>query len=69
MNMNCMKSIKLMGLGLGPLLLLSTGCVATRKFVRNTTAPLQTRISSVDKKVDAKTSQNAEDIRSLDEKN
>jgi len=66
--MNRMKSIKLMGLGLGPLLLLSTGCVATRKFVRNTTAPLQTRISSVDKKVDQKTSQNAEDIRSLDEK-
>jgi len=66
--MNCMKSIKLMGLGLGPLLLLSTGCIATRKFVRNTTDPLQSRISSVDKKVDQKTSQNAQDIRSLDEK-
>ncbi|HUX09053.1 MAG TPA: OmpA family protein [Terriglobia bacterium] len=66
--MNGMKSIRLMALAAAPLLVLSTGCVATRKFVRNTTDPLQTRIGSVDKKVDEKTSQNAQDIKSLDEK-
>lgn len=53
----------------GPLmLLLFSGCVATRKFVRNTTAPLEAKLSKVNTKVDKKTSQNAEAIKDLDQK-
>jgi OmpA-OmpF porin, OOP family len=66
--MNATKSAKLVAAGLSPLLFLATGCVATRNFVRNTTAPLETRIGKVDQKVDQKTSQNAQDIRDLDKK-
>ena len=66
--MNAKKTAKVIAVGVVPLLMLSTGCIATRKYVQNTTAPLQSRISQVDKKVDQKTSQNAQDIRSLDEK-
>ena len=66
--MNAKKSIRVMVVGLAPLLLLSTGCIATRKYVRNTTTPLQSRISKVDQKVDQKTGQNAQDIRALDDK-
>ena len=53
---------------LGPMLLLTTGCIATRKYVKNTTTPLDSRITKVDQKVDQKTAQNAQDIRSLDDK-
>jgi OmpA-OmpF porin, OOP family len=66
--MNAKESARLLVVGLAPLLLLSTGCIATRKYVRNTTTPLESRISKVDQKVDQKTSQNAQDIRSLDQK-
>jgi len=66
--MNAKTTAKVIAVGVAPLLMVSTGCIATRKYVRNTTAPLQSRISQVDKKVDQKTSQNAQDIRSLDEK-
>jgi len=67
--MNSRRSVRLITLGVAPLLLLlCTGCVATRKFVRNTTGPLESRLDKVDKKVDTKTSQNAEAIRSLDDK-
>lgn len=66
--MNAKTTAKVIAVGAMPLLLLSTGCIATRKYVRNTTAPLESRISKVNTKVDQKTSQNAQDIRSLDEK-
>lgn len=66
--MNNRKSIQFVALGLSPLLLLATGCVATRRFVRNTQAPLETKVNTVDKKVDEKTAQNAQDIRNLDKK-
>ena len=66
--MNAKTTARVIAMSVAPLLLLSTGCIATRKFVRNTTEPLQSRISQVNKKVDQKTSQNAQDIRSLDEK-
>lgn len=67
--MNSRRSIRLIALGVAPLLLLLfTGCVATRKFVRNTTGPLESRLDKVDKKVDTKTSQNAQAIRNLDDK-
>lgn len=66
--MNAKTFSKLMVVVLGPMLLLTTGCIATRKFVRNTTTPINSRITKVDQKVDQKTAQNAQDIRSLDEK-
>ncbi len=66
--MTAKKTASVIAVGLGPLLLLCTGCIATRKYVRNTTTPLDSRITKVDQKVDQKTSQNAQDIRSLDEK-
>jgi OmpA-OmpF porin, OOP family len=62
--MNTTKSIKLIAVGLSPLLFLATGCVATRKFVRNTQAPLETKVNSVDQK----TAQNSQGIRDLDKK-
>jgi len=62
--MNATKSIKLVAVGLSPLIFLATGCVATRRFVRNTQAPLETKIGTVDQK----TSQNGQDIRDLDKK-
>ena len=66
--MNAKTFSKIMVVALGPMLLLTTGCIATRKFVRNTTTPINSRITKVDQKVDQKTAQNAQDIRSLDEK-
>lgn len=67
--MNGTKSkTKLIAIGLSPLLLLATGCIATRKYVRNTQAPLDSRINSVDQKVNQKTARNASDIRDLDKR-
>ena len=66
--MNAKRFSRIMAVALGPILLLSTGCVATRKFVRNTTTPLDSKITKVDQKVDQKTAQNAQDIRNLDDK-
>jgi outer membrane protein OmpA-like peptidoglycan-associated protein len=66
--MNAKTSARLITLGVVPLLLLSTGCIATRKFVRNQTEPLESHITKVDQKVDQKTAQLDQDIRSLDEK-
>ena len=66
--MNAKTFTRTMVIALGPMLLLTTGCIATRKYVRNTTTPLESRISKVDQKVDQKTSQNAADIRALDDK-
>jgi OmpA-OmpF porin, OOP family len=62
--MNTTKSVKFLAVALSPLLLLATGCVATRKFVRNTTAPLDTHINKVDKQ----TAANAQGIRDVDRK-
>ncbi len=62
--MNATKSAKLIAVGISPLLFLATGCVATRKFVRNTQAPLETKVNTVDQK----TSQNSQSIRDLDKK-
>jgi outer membrane protein OmpA-like peptidoglycan-associated protein len=59
---------RIMVVALGPMLLLTTGCIATRKYVKNTTTPLNSRITKVDQKVDQKTAQNAQDIRNLDDK-
>jgi outer membrane protein OmpA-like peptidoglycan-associated protein len=66
--MNAKTFSRMMGVALGPMLLLSTGCIATRKYVKNTTTPLDSRITKVDQKVDQKTAQNAQDIRNLDDK-
>ncbi len=67
--MNGTKSTtKLAAIGLSPLLLLATGCIATRRYVQNTQAPLGSRINSVDQKVDQKTARNASDIRDLDKR-
>ncbi len=66
--MNAKLFTRIMVVALGPTMLLTTGCIATRKYVRNTTTPLESRISKVDQKVDQKTSQNAADIRALDDK-
>lgn len=69
MKMNSRRSLKVAAIVVAPMfLLLFSGCVATRKFVRNTTAPLESRLDKVNKKVDEKTSQNAQDIKSLDDK-
>lgn len=62
--MNATRSIRFVAVGLSPLLFLATGCVATRKFVRNTQAPLETKIGTVDQK----TAQNAQGIQDLDKK-
>ena len=66
--MNAKTFSRFLAVALGPMLLLSTGCIATRKYVKNTTTPLDSRITKVDQKVDQKTAQNAQDIRNLDEK-
>ncbi len=66
--MNLKIFSRVMVVALGPMLLLTTGCIATRKYVKNTTAPLDSHINKVDQKVDQKTAQNAQDIRSLDDK-
>lgn len=66
--MNAKNISRIMVVALGPMLLLTTGCIATRKYVKNTTTPLDSRITKVDQKVDQKTAQNAQDIRSLDDK-
>lgn len=60
--MNATKSVKFLAIALSPLLFLATGCVATRKFVRNTVDPLDTHINKVDKQ----TAANAQDIRDVD---
>ena len=52
---------KLALVGLVPLLLFATGCLATRKFVRNNQAPLESKVQ----KVDQQTVQNAQDIKEL----
>lgn len=62
--MNARKSVKFLAIALSPLLSLATGCVATRKFVRNTVDPLDTHINKVDKQ----TAANAQDIRDVDRK-
>ena len=62
--MNVRKFRKLTALAVVPLVLLITGCLATRKFVRNSQAPQDTRIQSVDQK----TAQNAQDIKELSDK-
>lgn len=49
---------------LGGLVLLTSGCVATRKFVRNTVDPLDRHV----KKVDQQSAENKQDIRDLDKK-
>jgi outer membrane protein OmpA-like peptidoglycan-associated protein len=66
--MNAKRFSRILTVALGPMLLLSTGCIATRKYVKNTTTPLDSRITKVDQKVDQKTGQNAQDIRNLDDK-
>lgn len=66
--MNAKTFSRVMVVVLGPMLLLTTGCIATRKYVRNSETPINSRITKVDQKVDQKTAQNAQDIRSLDEK-
>lgn len=66
--MNAKTFSKIMGVVLGPMLLLSTGCIATRKYVKNSETPINSRITKVDQKVDQKTAQNAQDIRNLDDK-
>jgi len=66
--MNAKTFSRIVVVALGPMLLLTTGCIATRKYVKNTTTPLDSRITKVDQKVDQKTSQNAQDIRNLDDK-
>ncbi len=66
--MNVKTFSRIMVVALGPMLLLTTGCIATRKYVKNTTTPLDSRITKVDQKVDQKTAQNAQDIRNLDDK-
>jgi OmpA-OmpF porin, OOP family len=59
---------KLAVLLVGALVLASAGCVATRKFVRNTVSPLDKHINNVDQKVDQKTAENQQQIRDLDKK-
>lgn len=66
--MNPKRLSRIMAVAVGPMLLLSTGCIATRKYVKNTTTPLDSKITKVDQKVDQKTAQNAQDIRNLDDK-
>ncbi len=66
--MNAKTFSRIVVVALGPMLLLTTGCIATRKYVKNTTTPLDSRITKVDQKVDQKTAQNAQDIRNLDDK-
>lgn len=66
--MNPKRFSRILVVAVGPMLLLSTGCIATRKYVRNTTTPLDSKITKVDQKVDQKTAQNAQDIRNLDDK-
>ena len=66
--MNVKTFSRIMVVAVGPMLLLTTGCIATRKYVRNTTTPMDSRITKVDQKVDQKTAQNAQDIRALDDK-
>ena len=66
--MNAKTFSRIMVVALGPVLLVSTGCIATRKYVKNTTTPISSRITKVDQKVDQKTAQNAQDIRDLDQK-
>jgi OOP family OmpA-OmpF porin len=62
--MNATRSRRFTVVGLVPLILLATGCLATRKFVRNSQAPQDTRIQSTEQK----TAQNAQAIKDLGEK-
>ncbi|MEJ2007700.1 MAG: OmpA family protein [Acidobacteriota bacterium] len=66
--MKATKYKSLAALGVVPLIFLVSSCLATRKFVRNSQAPQDTRIQAVDQKVDQKTSQNAQAIKELSDK-
>src|SRR5574337_830791 len=55
---------KVAALAAVPLLLLATGCLATRKFVRNHQSPLETRVASNEQK----TNQNTQSIKELSDK-
>src|SRR5579872_3665885 len=61
--MNSTKSVRVLALGVGALVLMATGC-ATKKYVKNSIQPLETQIGNVDQK----TSANAQQIRDLDRK-
>ena len=58
------KHRALAALAVVPLILLISGCLATRKFVRNSQAPQDTRIQTVEQK----SAQNTQAIKDLDEK-
>lgn len=62
--MKATKFKKLAAVGIVPLILLATGCLATRKFVRNSQLPQDNRIQSAEQK----TAQNSQAIKELDEK-
>ena len=58
--MNPKKSVRVFALGVGALVLMATGC-ATKKYVKNSIEPLETRIGNVDQKT-------SQQIRDLDRK-
>lgn len=62
--MKATKLKKLAAVGIVPLILLATGCLATRNFVRNSQAPQDNRIQSAEEK----TAQNTQAIKELGEK-
>lgn len=62
--MNASILNKISTLGMVPLILLASGCIATRKWVQQSQAPQDARIQTVEKN----TSQNAQDLRDLGEK-
>lgn len=62
--MKATKFRKLAAVGIVPLILLATGCLATRNFVRNSQAPQDTRIQSAEQN----TAQNTQAIKELGEK-
>lgn len=55
---------RILALAAVPLVLLATGCLATRKFVRNSQAPQDTQIQNTEQK----TAQNAQAIKELSDK-
>lgn len=61
--MQC-KVVKLSGVVL--LIIGTTGCLATRKYVRNEEAPIQSNIKAVDQKVDTKTNELDQRISDVD---
>lgn len=62
--MSATRFKKLTAVGIAPLILFATGCLATRKFVRNSQTPQDTRIQNVEQK----TAENAQATKELDEK-